>query len=166
MLAIIVARSKNNVIGKDGKIPWKIQGEQKQFKELTTGNTVIMGRRTFEEIGRPLPNRLNIVISHTAKYTGDNIITVKNLDQALYLATENAYIAGGYGVFKEALPLVDKMYITEVNMNVENGTVFFPEFNEEDFNKIITEENEEYKRVLYTRKVFTAKKDDKYSIIR
>ena len=64
MIGLIVARSKNNVIGKNGEIPWKIKGEQKQFKELTTGNTVIMGRKSYEEIGRPLPNRKNIIVSN------------------------------------------------------------------------------------------------------
>lgn len=70
MLALIVAKSKNNVIGKNGTIPWNIKGEQKQFKELTTNNTVIMGRKTFDSIGRPLPNRLNIIISNTHNYKG------------------------------------------------------------------------------------------------
>lgn len=152
MLGLIVAKSKNNVIGKDGKIPWKIKGEQKQFKELTTGNTVIMGRKTFDEIGRPLPNRLNIVISNSHNYKGNNIITVHSLEQALYLATDKAYIIGGNRLFKEAIPLVDIMYITEVNMDVKDGDVFFPDFNEEEFDKAIVEEKEEYKRLVYTRK--------------
>lgn len=152
MLALIVARSKNNVIGKDGTIPWNIKGEQKQFKELTTGNTVIMGRKTFEDIGRPLPNRLNIVISNTHKYKGNNIITVHNLEQALYLATDNAFIIGGYNLFKEAIDLVDKMYITEVNLDIENGDVFFPEFDEDNFDKEVSEANDLYKRLIYTRK--------------
>lgn len=152
MLGLIVAKSKNNVIGKDGKIPWKIKGEQKQFKELTTGNTVIMGRKTFDEIGRPLPNRLNIVISNSHNYKGNNIITVHSLEQALYLATDKAYIIGGNRLFKEAIPLVDIMYISEVNMDVKDGDVFFPDFNEEEFDKAIVEEKEEYKRLVYTRK--------------
>ena len=152
MLALIVAKSKNNVIGKDGTIPWNIKGEQKQFKELTTNNTVIMGRKTFEDIGKPLPNRLNIVISNTHNYKGDNIITVHSLDQALYLATDKAFIIGGARLFKEALSLVDKMFITEVNLEIKDGDVFFPEFNEDDFNKELIEENKMYKRYVYTRK--------------
>ena len=64
MIGLIAARSKNNVIGKDGKIPWRIRGEQKQFKELTTGNVVIMGRKSYEEIGHPLPNRMNIIVEY------------------------------------------------------------------------------------------------------
>ena len=83
MIGLIVARSKNNVIGKNGQIPWRIKGEQKQFKELTTGNTVVMGRKSYEEIGHPLPNRMNIVVSNTANYSGENLLTVHSLQEAL-----------------------------------------------------------------------------------
>jgi len=74
MIGLIVARSKNNVIGKNGNIPWKIKGEQKQFRELTTGNVVIMGRKSYEEIGHPLPNRMNIVVSTTTEYTENTVL--------------------------------------------------------------------------------------------
>lgn len=151
MIGLIVARSKNNVIGKDGKIPWKIKGEQKQFKDLTLNNTVIMGRRTYEEIGHPLPNRKNIVISRTMNYQDNNLITVDSLEKALQLVEGNAYIIGGYNLFKEIIPIVDIMYITEIKKVVEDGDVFFPEFNEEDFKIQKTEENEYYKRLVYTR---------------
>ena len=156
MVGLIVARSKNNVIGSKGKIPWKgnIPGEQKQFRELTTGNTVIMGRKTYEDIGHPLPNRLNIVVSTKAHYEGENLITVDTLDKALKLATNNIYIIGGYGLYKEALKIVDVMYITEINLEVKDGDVFFPSFNEDEFDKVLTEENELYKRYTYERKNF------------
>jgi dihydrofolate reductase len=150
MLGLIVARSKNNVIGKDGKIPWNIKGEQKQFKELTTNNTVIMGRRTYEDIGHPLPNRTNIVISRTTKYEG--VITVDSIEKALELSSGNIYIIGGYNLFKEAIPMVDVMYITDINMVIENGDVFFPEFDESKFNITIGEETPEYTRKIYRRK--------------
>ena len=152
-IALIVAKSKNNVIGKEGTIPWNIKGEQKQFKELTTNNTIIMGRKTYEDIGHPLPNRLNIVVSRTTNYEGDNLITVDSLENALKLSTDKAYVIGGYSLFKEALDLVDRMYITEVDMNVDNGDVFFPEFNEEDFDKELIEEQEMFNRYLYTKKL-------------
>ena len=156
MIGLIVARSKNNVIGKNGEIPWKIKGEQKQFKELTTGNVVIMGRKTFEEIGHALPNRLNIVISNTANYNDDNLITVNSLQKAIEIAgNKNIYIAGGYNLFKEALPLVDIMYITEIDIEVKDGDVFFPKFNEEEFDilpKEIVDGSIQYKRMIYTRK--------------
>ena len=140
MIGLIVARSKNNVIGKNGNIPWKIKGEQKQFRELTTGNVVIMGRKSYEEIGHPLPNRMNIVVSTTTEYQGDNLVSVKSLEDALLLAKgRDVYISGGYGLFKEALQIVDKMYITEVDLNIEDGDTFFPEFDINDFEVLIGE---------------------------
>lgn len=156
MIGLIVARSKNNVIGRNGEIPWKIKGEQKFFKELTIGNIVVMGRKSYEEIGHPLPNRQNIIVSKTIKYEGENLITVSSLAEALALSdNSNIYIAGGYGVYKEAIPFVDVMYITEVDMNIEDGDVFFPEFDVNDFDLIIGEtfgENTKYTRTTYIRK--------------
>ena len=150
MIGLIVARSKNNVIGKDGMIPWSIEGEQSQFKELTTNNTIIMGRKTYEDIGHPLPNRKNIVISRTTNY--DDVVTVDSLEKAIELSEGNIYIIGGYNLFKEAIPMVDIMYITEVNLNIENGDVFFPDFDEDEFDIKTLEENSKYKRLIYTRK--------------
>lgn len=156
MVGLIVARSKNNVIGKNGEIPWKIKGEQKLFKELTTGNVVVMGRKSYEEIGHPLPNRTNIIVSRTTKYEGENLITVSSLEEALKIADHSdIYVAGGYGLYKEAIPFVDKMYITEVDMVVPDGDVFFPEFNVEDFDVVIGEsggEDIKYTRTTYIRK--------------
>ena len=157
MIGLIVARSKNNVIGKNGKIPWKIKGEQKQFRELTTGNVVFMGRKSYEEIGHPLPNRKNIVISKTENFVGENLVTVTSLQEAIDIsAGEKVYIAGGYGLFKEALPLVDRMYITEIDTVIENGDVFFPEFDLGEFDIVIGEtdgEDIKYTRTIFTRKV-------------
>ena len=99
---LIVAYSKNRVIGRDGLIPWNIEGEKKRFKELTTGNIVVMGRRTYEEIGRPLPNRLNIVLSNTKNFSGGNLITMKILMKCL---KDLRMIAEGY------ILLVAKGYI-------------------------------------------------------
>lgn len=153
VLALIVAKSINNVIGKDGKIPWNIKGEQRQFKELTTGNTVIMGRKTYEDIGHPLPNRLNIVVSKTKKYEGENLITVDSLHKAIEKSNGNIFIAGGYRLFKEAINLVDTMYITEINLTIPEGDVFFPKFDNKDFSKTLTEETDEYKRYTYKKKL-------------
>lgn len=156
MIGLIVARSKNNVIGKDGQIPWKIKGEQKQFKELTTGNVVIMGRKSYEEIGHPLPNRENIIVSSSKNFEGENLVTVHSLKEALELAGErDVYIAGGYGLFKEAIDIVDKMYITEVDIEIEDGDTLFPEFNIEEFDFMEGEaggEEIKYRRTLYNRK--------------
>ena len=138
MTALIVARSINNVIGKNGAIPWNIPGEQKQFRELTSGNVVVMGRKTYEEIGHPLPGRKTIVLSKSKKFEGENLRTAGSVKEALALADReykgcDVFIAGGFEVYKEAIPYVDVMYITEIQINIEDGDVFFPEFDKKGF---------------------------------
>jgi len=155
MISLIVAYTKNRIIGNNGIIPCKIKGEQTRFKELTTGNVVIMGRRSYEEIGKPLPNRTTIVISTTKKFDTENCKTVTSLSEALQLAGErDVYISGGNCVYEEALPLVDRMYITEIDADIE-GDTFFPTFNEQDFTKVtvkIVAGDIPYSYITYTRK--------------
>ena len=154
MVGLIVARSNNNVIGKNGCIPWRIKGEQKQFKELTTGNVVVMGRKSYEEIGHPLPNRKTIVVSRSKKFEGEDLATASSVKEAIEMAgNQDVYIAGGYGLYKEAIPFVEKMYITEVHMDVEDGDVFFPEFDENDFT--VTEGETLGDEIKFTRTVYT-----------
>lgn len=155
MIGLIAAYTKNRVIGNQGCIPWKIKGEQQRFKKLTTGHTIIMGRRSFEEIGRPLPNRKTILISNTMKYEGDHCITVSSLKKALEAAGDDEiYISGGAMVYREALPYVDKMFITVIHKEIE-GDTYFPLFHEEDF-QITYEEHVEgeipYTYYTYERK--------------
>ena len=155
MIGLIVAYTKNRVIGNKGCIPWKIKGEQKRFRELTTGNVVVMGRRSYEEIGRPLPNRTTIVISNTKNFDCENCMTAKSLAEALELAGDRkVYISGGARLYEEALPLVEKMYITEIDAEIE-GDTSFPIFDEELFEKEINERVEgeiPYTYVTYTRR--------------
>lgn len=156
MIALIVAYSNNQVIGKDGTMPWKIEGELRRYRELTTGNVVIMGRRTYEAVGsNPLPNRLNIIVSNTQTYEGENCLTARSLQEAIELAgNRDIYISGGSRIYEESLPLVDKMYITEVDCDIE-GDTFFPVFDESLFEKEINEHHDgeiPYTYVTYTRK--------------
>lgn len=155
MIALIVAYTKNRVIGNNGCIPWKIKGEQQRFKELTTGNVVIMGRRSFEEIGRPLPNRDTIVVSNTKKFEAENCTTAGSLTEALEIAGDkDVYISGGAGLYAEAISIVDKMYITEIETSIE-GDTYFPEFNENEFTKEINKKVDgefPYTYVTYTRR--------------
>lgn len=115
-----------------------------------------MGRNSYDEIGRPLPNRETIVISNTKKYIGENLHTASSVKEAIEFAKgKDVYIAGGYGVYKEAIPLVDVMYITEININVAKGDVFFPEFDDNNFDIFIvetSENNEQFIRKIYRRK--------------
>ncbi|MBD5501461.1 MAG: dihydrofolate reductase [Lachnospiraceae bacterium] len=155
MIALIVAFAKNQVIGNKGRIPWKIKGEQNRFRELTTGNVVIMGRRSYEEIGKPLPNRTTIVISNTKNFDSENCMTAKTLKEAIELSgNKEIYISGGAKLYEESLPLVEKMYITEIDCNIE-GDTYFPPFEKEQFVKEINERFEgeiPYTYVTYTRR--------------
>lgn len=153
MISLIVAYSKNRVIGREGKIPWKLENEQKRFKTLTTGNVVIMGRRTYEEIGRPLPNRTNVVVSATKSF--DGCTTVKTLFDALEMFPDREiFIAGGSRLYEESLTLVDVMYITEIEAFID-GDTYFPEFDESLFERREEEYIDgeiPYRYVTYIRK--------------
>lgn len=158
MIGLIVAYTNNRVIGNKGQIPWRIKGEQRRFKELTTGNVVIMGRKSYDEIGHPLPNRFTIVVSKTANYQAENCVTVPTLNDAVLYAkknrpTENIYLSGGAGIYKEGLPLAEKLFVTEVDLDIE-GDTFFPEFDVNKYTKTIDEVVDgeiPYKYVTYTK---------------
>ncbi len=160
MTGLIVAYSKNRVIGRKGEIPWRIKGEQRRFRELTTGNVVIMGRRSYDEIGRPLPNRFNIIVSKTADYSAENLVTVPSLTDAINYAKEhfpdkNIYLSGGAGIYREGLDLCDALYVTEVDIDVPDGDTFFPKIDEDLYEKTIDEEIDgdiPYKYVTFRKK--------------
>lgn len=152
MIAIIAAYDKHKVIGKNGKIPWNIEGEQKRFKHLTVGNAVIMGRRTYEEIGRPLLDRINIILSSGSYF--DGCINVRSLDEAIRAAGDrDIYISGGSEIYKASLPFAEKLYITEIDAEFD-GDTYFPDFDESKFTKIIESETNgtiPYRYVTYVR---------------
>ena len=155
MVSLIVAYDRNRLIGKEGKMPWFIDGELRRFRELTTGNVVIMGRKTIEAIGKPLPNRVNIVISRGKNY--DGCIMARSFDEAMEKARETGleiYITGGSTVYAPAIDIVDKMYITEIDAEYE-GDTYFPDFDENDFIRTVDEvitEPVPYKYCTFTRK--------------
>lgn len=143
MIGLIVAYTKNRVIGSEGRIPWRIKGEQRRFKELTTGNVVIMGRKSYEEIGHPLPNRYTVVVSSTADYEAENCITVNSLPAAIKKAEElcpgkNIYISGGAGIYKEGIALAEKLFVTEIDAEIE-GDTYFPEFDVSAYERTVEE---------------------------
>ena len=158
MINVIVAHDLNRCIGKDGKIPWNIKGEKKQFKELTTGNIVIMGRKTYEEIGKPLPNRRNIVITKNPLW--DGVEHHKSLKKAISicLATDyekDIYIAGGTSLYREVVEKsipIDNYYITIVNEYIVGGDRFFPNFDKSLYNRSIIKSTPEYTRFHYKKK--------------
>lgn len=116
-ITLIAAVSSNNIIGIDGKLPWNIPSDLKRFKQLTLGKTIIMGRKTFESIGRPLPGRKNIILSSQM----NNPLAVKNVNDALQQSVGEIMIIGGESIYNAFLPLANKMYITHVNYEVPYG---------------------------------------------
>ena len=129
MISLIVAHDKNRVIGYENKMPWHLPGDLQYFKEMTMGKPIIMGRKTFESIGRPLPGRRNIVITRNKQYHSDGIEIVSSLDEALMLTKndEEVMIIGGEQIFRLALPLANRLYITQINAEF-NGDTFFPSY--------------------------------------
>ncbi len=152
MIAITAAFTLNRVIGLNGRIPWNIKNERRRFTELTTGNTVVMGRRTYEEIGKPLPGRETIVVSTTKSF--DGCITVVSLEHALKLASKKeVFICGGEKLYEQSLDIADKLFITEIECEI-TGDAFFPKFDESAFKKeIVAHFDEElpYTYINYTR---------------
>ena len=135
LISAIVAMASNRVIGNRGDIPWKIPGEQKMFKEITLGHTVIMGRKTYESIGRPLPGRTNIVITRQTDFQAAGCIIAHDLDSAFKTCSpeENeAFICGGGQLYRESLPVTDRIYLTVLPRDVP-GDTFFPEISELEF---------------------------------
>ncbi|MBK8172976.1 MAG: dihydrofolate reductase [Sandaracinaceae bacterium] len=134
-LALVVAVAKNGVIGRDGGLPWRFPEDLKFFKRITVGHAVIMGRNTYESIGKPLPDRRNIVITRTAGYSAPGCEAVSSLEDALRLARANdsePRIIGGASLYEAAMPLVTTMYYTEIDEEPA-GNVFFPKFDRSEF---------------------------------
>lgn len=129
MLSIIAAYDQNRGIGQNGRLPWRIPGEQIRFRELTTGAAVVMGRRTYEEIGGALPNRCNIVLSRDPAFSAPGCLVARSLEEALSLAGGlDVYVSGGAAVYAQALPLAQRLYLTEIDA-VYPADAFFPDFD-------------------------------------
>ncbi len=162
MLSIIVAKAKNNIIGKENKLIWKLPADLKRFKELTTGHTIIMGRKTFESLGRVLPNRKHIIFSQNPelKIDNENVQVVHSmLEIQEYIENkEENFVIGGAMIYNLLMPYVTKMYVTEINKEFE-GDAFFPKINPEMWEEVSREKgikDEEnpldFDYVIYERK--------------
>lgn len=126
MVSIIVATDRNNGIGKDNALLWHLPNDLKRFKSITSGHPIIMGRKTYDSIGRALPNRMNIVISNNKELKIDGCTIVHSLLEALELVkNEEVFIIGGGNIYKQAMELADKIYLTKVDITLEADT-FFP----------------------------------------
>ena len=125
-ISMIVARSRNHVIGKDNQMPWKISADLQFFKKVTMGYPIIMGRKTWESIVRPLPGRRNVVVSRNTNYSAIGAELVGSLDQALELLKEfkRVFVIGGQQLFTQAFPQADELFITEIEIQVDGDTYF------------------------------------------
>lgn len=133
-IILIAARSTQGVIGIDNQLPWHLPADLKRFKETTSGHPIIMGRNTWESLGRPLPNRRNIVISRSKGFEAIDAECFTSLEEALAAceSNEQVFIIGGANVYEQAIEFADEMLITEVQTDVV-GDAHFPEFEEEDW---------------------------------
>lgn len=126
-ISAILAMSENRVIGNNNKLPWHLPADLKHFKNLTMGHPILMGRKTYESIGRPLPGRSNIVITHDPNYQAPGCIVVQSIEDALAAAkdADEIFIIGGAAIFQEMLSYVQRIYLTLIHQQI-NGDTFFP----------------------------------------
>ncbi|KKQ20841.1 MAG: Dihydrofolate reductase [Candidatus Nomurabacteria bacterium GW2011_GWA1_37_20] len=143
MISLIAAIGKNNELGKNNTLVWSMPTDLKYFRKTTSGHPVIMGRKTFESIGRPMPNRRNIVITRDQNYKKDGIEVAHSLEEALNLVPhkkEEIFIIGGAEIYKQAMPIADKLYITHIEAEDKDADAFFPEIIPIVWNEISREE--------------------------
>ncbi|OUQ88178.1 dihydrofolate reductase [Brevibacillus brevis] len=130
MISLIVAYARNQVIGKDGDMPWHLPADLKNVKELTTGKTIVMGRKTFESIGKPLPNRRNVVLTRSQDFHPEGVDVVHTKEEVL--AMGDVIIFGGSEIYRQFLDVVDRLYITEIDLETE-GDTFFPAWDHDAY---------------------------------
>jgi len=164
ILSAIVAVAKNNIIGKDNDIPWYLPADLKYFKKVTSGHHIIMGRKCYESIGRPLPKRTNIVVTRNPFFIATGCLITHNVAEAVGLAKANdeteAFIIGGGQIYDIAMPHIDRLYLTEVDLAVD-GDIFFPEVDENQW-ELISEQNhkaDEKNEHDYTFKILERKRN-------
>ena len=148
-VCLVVALARNRVIGRDGGLPWQISADLRRFKQITLGKPVIMGRKTFESIGRPLPDRHNIVVTRDPNYSKEGIVVVPDLETALKAAASfnrssgesEIMVIGGGEIYRQALPLAQRIYLTEVAAEPD-GDAFFPALAESDWREVAREDHD------------------------
>lgn len=154
-VTLVAAVARNGVIGADGGIPWHLPGEQRRFKELTLGHVLVMGRLTYESIGRPLPGRTTVVVTRTAGWNAgdDGVLVAPGVPEAIAVAAtvdEEVFVVGGSRVYEAALPLADKLELTWVDAEPE-GDARFPAVDWDAWREVAREEHEGWAAVTYER---------------
>jgi dihydrofolate reductase len=153
-VVLVAAVAENGVIGNGPDIPWRIPGEQAEFKALTMGHTLVMGRTTFESIGRPLPGRTTIVLTRDPAWSVDGVLVANTIEEALAMAAAlpgDVMVAGGAQVYAAALPYADRQVITRVRLHPE-GDVHYPAYAPEEWTETRREPGEAYDRVFLSRR--------------
>lgn len=161
--SIIVAMGRNGVIGKDNRLPWHLPADLRFFKRTTMGHPMIMGRRTYDSVGMPLPGRTNIVVTRSAEFAPAGVVVARTPDEALQLAeardAEEIFIAGGSEIFRLMLPMADRMYVTRIEADFD-GDTFFPDVDWRQWELVSSEEHQpdEKNRWAYSFLVYDRKK--------
>lgn len=158
MISIVVAHSRNRVIGRDGALPWRLPTDLARFREITTGGAVVMGRRTFESLPerfRPLPGRRNVVLSTDPAYRAAGAEVCGDLDAALAACERDCFVIGGGVTYAAALPVAERVYVTHVDCEVD-GDAWFPELAAEDWRRVehgdpIAENDHSFRFAVYER---------------
>ena len=139
IISLIVAMDEKRGIGKDGKLPWRLSSDLKRFRELTMGHHMIVGRKTFESIGKPLPGRQTIVVTHNAGFKADGCLVAGSVQAALALAQERGepevFVIGGAEIYAQVIDVADRVYLTQVHAEVDADT-FFPELKPDTWTEI------------------------------
>jgi dihydrofolate reductase len=150
-ISLIAALSDNRVIGKNNQLPWHLPADLKHFKAITTGKVIIMGRKTFESLGKPLPNRTNVVISRNTAYVAAGAVVFSSLDAAIkkFSQEKELIVIGGAELYAQAMPLVNHMYLTLVDAVVE-GDAYFPAWDPKAWKKISEESHKADERNEYS----------------
>ena len=152
-VVLVAAVAENGVIGADGGIPWRLPGEQAHFKALTLGHTLVMGRATYDSIGRPLPGRTTIVLTRGPTWSAAGVLVAASFEEALRRADElsgDVMVAGGAQVYAEALPWADEQVLTEVHASPE-GDVHYPDFDRAEWVEVRREPKDGYDLVWWER---------------
>ncbi len=152
MIKIIAAMSKNRVIGDSNALIWHLPEDLKRFRQLTTGNTIVMGRKTYESIGKPLPNRRSIIITRDLDYYVEGCEVVNSLEEALLLSNSDCFIIGGGEIYRQAIDIADSIYLTLIDKEFE-GDTSFPEIKDwvEISRKDFGNDDFEYSFIQYER---------------
>ena len=159
-ISLIVAMSSNRVIGLDNQMPWHLSADLKRFKKITLGFPIVMGRKTFESIGRPLPGRTNIIISRNPVYNPQGCWLMSDIEAALAMACQSAekvFVIGGATLYQAVLPFADTLHITQINEEF-HGDTFFPEINGNEWTEIEREDVNDDPMVTFSYSFLTLKR--------